>query len=143
MSNSNMREILHSFQVNSGLVGPNRSTVLEKCLAASIAYSAPCFAGEVGGDMGFYRTLVQGPAMKLISSVNEICLVRTDQVLADVQRLWLARYHAINNPRVGPSTDAFYTDLKAGDGLTSHYELWVGKFHTAMQAAFTQITGGE
>lgn len=138
-----MRELLHKFQTKSGLVGPNRSQVLEKCLAASLAYTAPCFAGEVNEGMAFYRNLVQGTAMRLISQVNEICIISTDRVLADVERLWMHRYEAINNPIECQHARRFFAEMEGGENVTGHYELWIRSFLTAAHADWTKLTGGE
>lgn len=138
-----MREMLHTFQTRAGLVGPIRSQVLEKCLSAAIAYAAPCFVGDVDDGMGYYRNSVQGNAMKLISQVNEICIVSADKVLADVERLWLHRYNTINNPIECHEHRRFYAEMEGGDNITGHYELWVRKFLTATFAEWTRLTGGE
>lgn len=144
MNNSHgIREIVYNFQSHSGLVGPIRTEVLEKCLAAAIAYSAPCFMSEMSQGLAYYRSTVQGVAMTLISQVNELLIVRADKVLSDVELLWLARYAAINDPLECVAGRRFYSEMASGDDITSHYELWVRKFQAVMAAEWTRVNGGE
>jgi len=137
-----MYEIITNFQTKSGLVGPSRTKVLQKVLAASIAYTAPCFAGDVKEGTSFYNSMVMGTALTIVSEVNERCLVNTDEVMEDVRTLWMGRYNAINNPIHNENLERFQASLSTiGDGMMPHYELWLGHFYKATQTKLARMNG--
>lgn len=120
-----INEFLNSFQHDSLLQGVERVTLLQKVVAGSIAYAAPCYVG-MPGEMGtYYRNGVLTPAVQIITAINERFIINTDAVLEDVKAVWEGRYEALNLPKYSPKIDTFHKSLVLGNtDLSNKYDYW-------------------
>ena len=133
----NVRDILSNFRRECELQGPSRTKLLELSLAGGIAYAAPMMTGEPLDGPGYYRSVVYGKAIEIVSAINECVVIDTDSVLAAVRDLWLERYGLLNDPRPGIHSSHFEEKLKtAVCDLTSQYLRWVVRFVPVARSAF-------
>lgn len=137
-----MLEITHAFSNNCLQTGKERTMLLEKVLAAAIAYTTPCMAGDMSEMSGHYRTLCKENASRVISSVNEVILINTHNVLENVKKLWCGRYEMINSPIECKAIEEFHASLKqVGCDLDTPYQYWIPKFQMAVNSFIVAHNG--
>jgi hypothetical protein len=135
-----MRELLRNFQSRCTVIGPDRNLVLTKLLSAGIAYATQVPYGELEDMRISYEKCVINPAIKVISEVNEVLVINTEEVLKEVKCLWEARYKVLNTPI---ATTDVYDHLavlrSATRDFVEVYNYWVLDFQ---RASFDLIARG-
>lgn len=135
--NIKLKEFVRVFQNNSLLHGIERVTLLQKVIAASIAYSAPCYSAKLGDKVSIYRQEVLTPAIKLITEINELFIINTDNVLEDVKLVWEGRFETINSPIYSPKILHFHKSLYEGQpDLSNKYNYWVRLLAPVVEAYY-------
>lgn len=128
-----MREIIRSFQAQCQLTGLERARLLQKLVSASIAYASPCPIGQPSDGLEFYRTVCLPAALHVISDVNELTVIDTQQALTDTNTLYLARFMTLNSPSIDTGKCKFAEGMtNTGFDYSIHYNYWITKFLTAV-----------
>ena len=132
-----VNDILANFRSECELQGPSRTRLLELSLAGGIAYAAPMMTGEPLDGGSYYRSAVYPKAIEIVAAVNERIVIDTQSVLEVVRELWLERYAALNEPRIGLYVSNIEERLKTqAFDITSQYNRWVVRFVPVARAAF-------
>lgn len=138
-----MYEILSNYQNNPNINPAIRTKTLQKLIAAAVAYSAPCPEGSLSDMVPYYNELCKENAYKVVSRVNETILVNSDEVLADIEKVWKGRYELVNSPLACNAIEEFHKEMETfGSDVTSHYNQYVESFLRAVSTYLVKVNGG-
>ena len=132
MVNYNLREVIRQFQRDCAVTGNSRQIVLQKAVAAAIAYSLPVYVGTVDEAGSYYRGPNYDKAITLTSFVNEMAVINTTEVLKYIEVLWTNRYLTLNTPSINLIRNDFYLNLNDPVNLITLYNYWSERFLTAI-----------
>ena len=140
MSAFGLREVVRNYQSQSGLNGAERSFILERVVAASIAYSTMCPVGPIEEYGTYYNTVVRNAAEEIVSQVNEIQLINTNNVMQLVRNIWDMRYNIVNTPMFVINFVEYKDSMVIcnGSDLTDKYNAWI----TPFSKVITEIVRG-